>query len=539
MYGKPLILSDLPVPAGGKYYFHFEAYAKALVDVIQSADTSTPLNIWINGYWGSGKTTLLKELQRQLRANPSDERVTKVVWFNAWKYAKQDSILTGLINAIIFQMKQEGFIEKIHALSLDPSRPNYKVSESVISLASQILSLGQIDVDPVKYEKKNRFQENFPFFDDFEQAFDRLLKSYLSTAFSQKVDDRQGVLVVFVDDLDRCSPSTAVDTLETMKLFMDKQGVIFVIGADLSIIRKAVDVHYRKNGFTELSVVDYLEKMIQLRFDLPPIHPREMQVFIHELPSVNEKLRAHLRSLASFLSMNPRKIKNFINHLNLQWAIIENSGLSALMKKELFIEWFILNTLCPEFTYEIKKIDDSEKRVALIRMVKLYFSRKTAVHINRGSALINGKKILGLSRIEIALLNNLVSNQGRYLSISELSRLLGAYFLDTSNNPTNLIETAFQNLLVKIEDDMQSPQILLSRMQGDSREFCLLSGKNTPEVQNFLCEILGEEKFGLLQRDPVLENIMMDGEFEYTEDTIELYIHMSDAPGITSVEKRE
>ena len=46
-------------------------------------------------------------------------------------------------------------------------------------------------------------------------------------------------IVVFVDDLDGCLPTNALDVLESMKLFFDLPGFIFVVGLDESVIDRA------------------------------------------------------------------------------------------------------------------------------------------------------------------------------------------------------------------------------------------------------------------------------------------------------------
>jgi predicted KAP-like P-loop ATPase len=37
-------------------------------------------------------------------------------------------------------------------------------------------------------------------------------------------------IVIFVDDLDRCLPDNALDVIESMKLFFDLPGFVFVVG---------------------------------------------------------------------------------------------------------------------------------------------------------------------------------------------------------------------------------------------------------------------------------------------------------------------
>ena len=42
-------------------------------------------------------------------------------------------------------------------------------------------------------------------------------------------NDMYGI-VVFIDDLDRCNPEKALEILESVKSFLDVEGIIYVLG---------------------------------------------------------------------------------------------------------------------------------------------------------------------------------------------------------------------------------------------------------------------------------------------------------------------
>ncbi len=94
-----------------------------------------------------------------------------------------------------------------------------------------------------------------------------------------KVDDFR--IVCFVDDLDRCLPEKAVELLESIKLFLDIPGYLFIIGVAREVIAKGIAYRYRHlnqwedNAFTKhaktIKADDYLDKMIQMPLEIPPI----------------------------------------------------------------------------------------------------------------------------------------------------------------------------------------------------------------------------------------------------------------------------
>lgn len=90
-------------------------------------------------------------------------------------------------------------------------------------------------------------------------------------------------LVVLIDDLDRCLPSTAIETLEAIRLFLFVPKTAFVIGADEAMIEYAVRQH-----FPDLPVAsgpmpyarNYLEKLVQVPFRIPALGSQETRSYV-------------------------------------------------------------------------------------------------------------------------------------------------------------------------------------------------------------------------------------------------------------------
>ena len=81
-------------------------------------------------------------------------------------------------------------------------------------------------------------------------------------------------LVVLVDDLDRCLPEIAIETLEAIRLFLFVPRAAFVIAADEGMIEYAVRQHFPDLPVTTGPATyarNYLEKLIQVPFRLPSL----------------------------------------------------------------------------------------------------------------------------------------------------------------------------------------------------------------------------------------------------------------------------
>jgi formylglycine-generating enzyme required for sulfatase activity len=388
IFETPHILHDLPLARSDQAHFHFDEFAVTLARLIADKETRTPLTIGISGAWGSGKTTLLRRLQRQLDqtvvlldpTKPAlldfvneDEvpqkrfRACRTVWFNAWKYADEEQLLVALVRVIVQEMFKDDFVSKSAAVLLEPFTPRRDVINTVLGWFS--IKVGDVGVgvntgDP----KPTPFAEKTAMLDLFDEAFDKLMAAWVHRKLNvDKIDPAKGVLVIFIDDLDRCLPEKTVQVLEAAKLFLDKPGCVFVLGAHTEVVQQAVASHYKDSGVVGESAREYLEKIIQLRFDLPPIVTDTMKGYL-TAEKVEAELQKHWQVLVTGAELNPRKVKTFVNDLNLQWAILQNTGQAEGVVRDDFTRWQVLMRAAPdEFKKRIFDIDDLELRLKFVQ----------------------------------------------------------------------------------------------------------------------------------------------------------------------------
>ncbi len=171
-----------------------------------------------------------------------------------------------------------------------------------------------------------------------------------------EINERKGVLVIFIDDLDRCDYKNIVKVLEATKLFLDFKGCIFVMGVSREIITHALteSPHIGKEYANE-----YLEKMIQVSYELPIIHETDMKEYFEGIVSgfpEKEVLIEYADVIVKSLGVTPRKIKKFINNLNLQIKISEYKGLKDKLAVKDHIYWSILKEAY-RGTFEVIKLN--------------------------------------------------------------------------------------------------------------------------------------------------------------------------------------
>ena len=345
---KSKMYSDAPI-ADAKS-FNFEAYSKVISEIILNKENKTPFSIAINGKWGRGKTTLMRTIREELKgkSGKGNNRKVKSVWFDAWKYLETDSMLAALVFGIFEEMASEkGLIDKLKAKIVGGKQINILKAFSDIA---RTLTVSQVEFD--KWLEDPAYERKLSFYDQFQKYMKKILTTFVLEKEEEEYSDKKGVLVIFIDDLDRCPPKQITKVLESINLFFDQEGCFFVFGADISMVSKAIDFDYKNlEGF---SGIDYIKKMIQLQFDLPEIEEEGIKKFMEEELNIEEPLKEYFELIIEGLESNQREIKRFINSLNLMRMLGESIEIKGYAE-ELLIKWSILNFSSKSFIEEVNE----------------------------------------------------------------------------------------------------------------------------------------------------------------------------------------
>ena len=277
----------------------------------------------------------------------SKNRKIKTVWFDAWKYSETDSMLAALVLEIFEEMGRHGTIDKVKSKLLGGKEIN--LYQEVSDLARVLTGCL---VEPEKWLENPAYKEKLSFYDLFQDYIEKILITFVLEKEDGEYSDKEGVLVIFIDDLDRCPPQNIKKVLESINLFFDKEGCFFIFGTDISLISKAIDSEYKDlEGF---SGMDYIKKMFQLQFDLPEIHEVDIKDFVETELEIEDELKTYFSIILGGLESNQREIKRFLNSLNLMRMLGESITIPGY-EEELLIKWSVLNFSSEEFVKAVNK----------------------------------------------------------------------------------------------------------------------------------------------------------------------------------------
>ena len=272
-----------------------EGFVETLATVLLEAET--PLVVALYGPWGSGKTSMMKQLQKALKESHGvASSQVETVWFVPWENSRDNQPGVGLLLAI----RRDLHIESV--------RVDQALKAIALAVADEVrlpylgLSLGRV---------RNNYRQLAE--QDVERRSEQaLLRKHFKDviAIARGGDNGQRKLVVFIDDLDRCQPSTAIAVLEALKLYLNLDGCIFVLGIDRQPIEAAIAEEYKN---LDIAKESYLDKIVQLPFTIPALKKEHVDAY------VAVRLPEHLRDCQHMLSLaapdNPRQLKRTMNAL--------------------------------------------------------------------------------------------------------------------------------------------------------------------------------------------------------------------------------
>lgn len=389
------------------YRFH----AKLLKDIVLD-DNMLPTSIGIFGNWGYGKSSLMLLMQKEVDIEIAKQKVAGKEWrvlqvrFNGWQYENYESTKYSLIQVLLYSVESylsadKGFFEKMDELLRRINLlkvgvllfKKYAWSQIPSEIKNHLPSSDElkkcIDVDNIdKFRAEFVNDRTSLFVTSFRKLFESIIK-----------DAQFKSVIVYIDDLDRCSSERMIDCIEAIKLFLNVDHTAFVLGADERMVELAIKEHYpvqdRNKSVIYSPFSDYLEKLIQIPYRLPKLSFGEQATYImflllkskypnyfdgvlakyyefkdkepfkvytykqfkqdlngRNIPDV-EKLLEIVPMMNRFLNGTPRQLKRFLNTFDLRLRMVKVASMREIN------EIILAKLMLLEYNFKYQKLFES------------------------------------------------------------------------------------------------------------------------------------------------------------------------------------
>ncbi len=225
-----------------------QVLCKTWTNFIESS--STPFVLAVDAKWGDGKTTFLKMWQAYLK-----QQGFKTVFFDAWNCDFYDEALPTLIGEIQKQIEPEPSF-KDTASKLFKLAPS--IGKSIIIEAAGITGKVVDKAIQEAIQQHNKIEDYLNYrtaVDEFKQELGKTAKSVKETSGKP--------LVIFIDELDRCRPTFAIEVLEKVKHIFDVEFIFFVFAVNKNELKKSINTIYG-----EIDSERYLQKFFDKTISL-------------------------------------------------------------------------------------------------------------------------------------------------------------------------------------------------------------------------------------------------------------------------------
>lgn len=240
--------------------------------------------ISLDARWGEGKTFYVRQIEKALEyqtmkkfsTEDTNDELDRMkvhftgteledidlgnsyfpIYYNAWLYDNHTDPLMSLLYVVV---KKCGKII------------NPQLTKEKSDRIKQMLQSIQVNFPffSINGEQVVNAVSNKNIFEEIQLAED--IRNEVKLIFDEAIVEQAQKLVIFIDELDRCKPSYALEMLERIKHYFDDDRIIFIVSVNKEQLTHTISNYYG-NGFDSTG---YLNKFFDINAYVPPVESKK------------------------------------------------------------------------------------------------------------------------------------------------------------------------------------------------------------------------------------------------------------------------
>ena len=337
--------TDKPITDASEDKLGRSGFAERLAKAIINFDTADSYAIALQGAWGCGKTSVLNMAIQKIEE--TTDKKTVIIRFNPWNFTTTGQLIDQFFATMSSKLKLSKSNERLQ-----------KVGELV-----------------EKYSSILEYTQYIPGVGSYMNALPKVAKAFggrmrknagekLKDAVYQKEEIEKELLLidsrilVVIDDIDRLPNDQIRLIFQLVNSVAGFPHTVYLLSYDKGIVARALDDVQGQRG------AEYLEKIVQVPFDLPPIDKYRVRSIlkgelekIRNIPNSSEVDSAHWEQVFGYciapIVTSLRDVKRFCNVLSFSYAAVkpevdfsDMAGITAIkVFAPTIYEWIYANRM--------------------------------------------------------------------------------------------------------------------------------------------------------------------------------------------------
>ncbi|WP_455009508.1 P-loop NTPase fold protein [Oribacterium sinus] len=443
-YFRGNVLNDyLPI----KDLLDREVKASEIASIICSDLSSNSFNVGVIGEWGSGKSTFIEYIKKFVKKNKKSEELI-VLSYDASSYSDQNQIWANFSKLLFEEYEQKALLPRIrYQLAKFNKNKKHYISQLLLNLVIIAITFGIMYGTKILFSYKGFLAEfagyglsiggillfttqiiipstqkllsisiplshrisdkiKLPSYIEILGTRERILKE-LDILFEAWIPKSNKKIIIFVDELDRCSSKGISEFFQSIQLFAPTKKIIFVFAIELLHLKTALlkmhEISAREiDSFTRQYLDKYVSIVIPLNNDFSYSKLAEQLICdVNASDSANNNKKICITNeeieiirkcidILPYNMLTPRRVKKLVNLLIVTKDYCINYNSDFPINYSQLFSWIILNLFYHEVAEYIANLYTKQKKHWIIEDI-----------VNDQMRLALQKKLSGTPYLEI------------------------------------------------------------------------------------------------------------------------------------------